>query len=232
MCFGFHFCRPSQNLHMSKNQNRLAHCLPSCVKRNDKTLDRSSCSCLVFDNKGPYFEVHHSHVSTSVFSNESPLLNGAYLASPILKSYISLNSQRSTDLEDHFVKRGCFPLPENWRHRRFLAGQRLSRNHSRMRKESTSFLWRSQSKEEVRECVLPIYTEQPEMEFSYYLVNLIRVKSVKPTHISGMKYPVWLPVYLDQINRNWCQLPFCVCGTLAQMYSFCSKKIGTWAQIT
>lgn len=53
-------------------------------------------------------------------------------------------------------------------------------------------------------------SEQPEMESNYYLVNLIRVKSVKPTHISGMKYLVWLPILTKSIEIGASSPFYCV----------------------
>ena len=120
-----------QDLHKTficpRTKNSLAHCLPSCVKRNDKTLDRSSCSCLVFDNKGPYFEVHHS-LSLLLFSQvREPFAEWSLLASPILKSYISLNSQVYR-FGRSFVKRDAFLFQKTGDTEDFLQGKRLSRN--------------------------------------------------------------------------------------------------------
>ena len=191
-----------QDLHKNficpRTKNRLAHCLPSRVKWNDKTWDHSYCSCLFFDNKGPYFEVYHL-LSLLLFSQvREPFAEWSLLASPILKSYISLNS-RVYRFGRSFVKRDAFPFQKTGDTEDFLQGKRLRRNaHSEWEKKARVF-WKD-SKVRRKWGGSYIYTEQPEMEFNYYLVNLIRVKSVKPTHISGMKYLVWLRILTKSIE--------------------------------
>ena len=47
------------------------------------------------------------------------------------------------------------------------------------------------------------------MEFNYYLVNLIRVKSAEATHNSGMTYLVQLPILTKSIEIGANPLFYC-----------------------
>lgn len=123
-------------------------------------------------------------------------------------------------------QKGCFP-PENWDTEDFLQGKRLSRNHSEWEKKALVF-WK-ESKKGGGGGGSYIYTEQPEMEFNYYLVNLIRAKSVK-TNSYFWHENIQFSCLSWPNNRNWCQLPFYCVVRWHRCIPFV-QKIGIWVQI-